>query len=107
MEVTPIKVSAMTYKPLEEGLAIKESGIHGQGLFATRDWKVGEVIGITHLQDERFQDGWCRTPAGGFINHSETPNLKIVNDNDMKYGKVLRHIKEGEEVTVFYHLYSI
>lgn len=96
-----------TFRPLREGLRIGESKINGQGLFATKDWKVGEVIGVTHLQDERFQDGWCRTATGGFINHSDTPNIKIVNDNDMKYGKALRHIFEGEEMTSFYHLYSI
>tara|TARA_R110001599_G_scaffold192108_1_gene387392 strand:+ start:1281 stop:1664 length:384 start_codon:yes stop_codon:yes gene_type:complete len=96
-----------TFRPLREGLRIRESNINGQGLFATRDWKVGEVIGITHLQDERFQDGWCRTATGGFINHSDTPNIKIVNDNDMKYGKVVRHIFDSEEMTSFYHLYSL
>ena len=97
----------MTYKPLEEGLAIKQSDIHGHGLFATREWAVGEMIGITHVQDERFQDGWSRTPTGGFLNHSEIPNVKIVTDHDMKRGKVLRHIREGEELTTLYHLYAI
>ena len=100
-------IDSPTFRPLREGLRIGESNIHGQGLFATREWKVGEVIGVTHLQDDRFQDGWCRTATGAFINHSDTPNIKIVNDNDLKYGKVLRAVKSGEEMTSFYHLYSI
>lgn len=96
-----------TFKPLVEGLRIGDSEIEGQGLFATRDWKVGESIGVTHLYDKRFKDEWCRTATGGFINHSESPNIKLVTDNDMKWGKVLRAVKKGEEMTTFYHIYSL
>ena len=96
-----------SFRPLKPYLTIMPSGIDGLGLFATEDIPVGEVIGITHVQDERFKDGHIRTATGAFINHSETPNLKLVNDGDMKYGKALRHIKKGEEITTTYTLYSL
>ena len=96
-----------TFKPLKEYLTIAPSTIDGLGLFASEDIPVGEVIGVTHVEDERFKDGYIRTATGAFINHSETPNIKLVNDGDMKYGKALRHIKKGEELTTLYHLYSL
>jgi SET domain-containing protein len=88
-------------------LTIYASLIEGLGLFAKEDIPEGEVIGVTHVQDERFKDGYIRTATGAFINHSENPNLELVNDNDMKYGKTLRKIKAGEEITTRYSIYSL
>ena len=52
------------YKPLSEGLTIKESGIHGVGIFATQDIPKGTRLGLSHMliDTEIF-----RTPLGGFI----------------------------------------
>ena len=36
------------YKPLPDGLIIKDSGIEGQGLFTTRELAVGCKLGISH-----------------------------------------------------------
>ena len=50
-----------------------------------------------------------RTPLGGFINHSETPNCEIKRFD----GTIVSHlfpikpIKAGEEITLKYTMYSV
>ena len=95
------------YKPLDDRLTIKPSGIDGLGLFAEEDLAVGENLGVSHIYDERFKNKFIRTPLGGFINHSDTPNLKAYIDADFRYIKTLRHIKAGEELTLEYNLYNV
>lgn len=95
------------YKPLDDRLTIKSSGIDGLGLFAEEEISVGEDLGISHVYDERFTNKFIRTPLGGFINHSDTPNLKAYLTADFRYIKTLRHIKAGEELTLEYNLYNV
>jgi hypothetical protein len=95
------------YKPLDDRLTIKSSGIDGLGLFAEEEISVGENLGVSHVYDERFKNQFIRTPLGGFINHSDTPNLKAYIDADFRYIKTLRHIKAGEELTLEYNLYNV
>jgi len=95
------------YKPLDDRLTIKSSTIEGLGLFATEELPVGENLGVSHVYDERFTNQFIRTPLGGFINHSDTPNLKAHIDADFRYIKTLRHIKAGEELTLEYNLYNV
>ena len=102
-----MKVKSKYYKPLDDRLTIKSSTIDGLGLFATEDLPVGENLGISHVYDERFTNQFIRTPLGGFINHSDTPNLKAYIDADFRYIKTLRHIKAGEELTLEYNLYNV
>ena len=70
----------MTYKPLPSYLTIKPSKIDGLGLFTLVDIDKGVNLGVTHIQVDLDQyphvDEIVRTPLGGFINHSDTPNLK-------------------------------
>ena len=66
------------YKPLPHNITIKESPIEGLGLFATEKITAQTLIGITHHADEHAEDGWIRTPLGGFINHSDEPNCEKV-----------------------------
>jgi len=95
------------YKPLDDRLTIKSSGIDGLGLFAEEEIAVGENLGISHVYDERFKNQFIRTPLGGFINHSDTPNLKAHLTADFRYITTLRHIKAGEELTLEYNLYNV
>mgnify|MGYP001165373817 CR=1 FL=1 len=97
----------MTYKPLPNYLTIKQSKVHGLGLFATEDLPVGLHIGITHVKDDRFEDGYIRTPLGGFFNHSEQPNVKAMPKDDYIILVVLKDIKAGEELVANYWLYKI
>lgn len=93
-----------TYRPLPEGLYIGNSAIEGNGLFTRKSFVAYHNFGTTHhLQGEEL----IRTPLGGFINHSKTPNCVITNFGDCK-SKVywllaIRYILPGEELTVNYY----
>ena len=100
----------MTYKPLSHRLTIKDSSIHGLGIFATEDIREGILLGTSHylLND----GGLLRTTLGGYYNHSEDPNAytRLVNPGLREHGmrfvelRTLRKIDKGEEITAFYQL---
>ena len=105
------------YNPLPHGLFIDESSINGQGLYTNVKLKRGSNLGISHIQvgKELF-----RTPLGGFINHSDSPNCtksmaRITNANDLSLKTdykiwrlfTLDDVKEGEELTLTYTFYTI
>lgn len=75
------------------------------GVFAKYDIPENYDFGITHVVDERFSDGYIRTPFGGFINHSFTPNCKIVEIEDTLHIKTIQNIVRGEELTMDYRPY--
>ena len=80
------------YRPLPDGLTIKNSPIEGLGLFATIDIKKSTFIGVTHIRDEQFENKYIRTPLGGFYNHSNDPTvIRMVTD-------VLPKLKFGDQV---------
>jgi SET domain-containing protein len=97
----------MMYRPLPEGLTIESSTIQGLGLFATTELTIGHEFGITHIQDERFPDGYIRTPLGGFFNHSITPNCEAYVDGQFIKLRTITELKCGDELTVLYWLYDI
>ena len=69
------------YRPLPDFLTIKKSPIEGLGLYSTQDIKANSFIGLTHVQDNNFDNGYIRTPLGGFYNHSNNPNVRrVVSD---------------------------
>ena len=91
------------YRPLPKGLTIQQSKIDGQGLFSKKLFGAGECFGLTHqFLNKKHQ--WVRTPLGGFINHSETPNCFINNEGSQRVLYSVRHIKKNEELTVYYRL---
>ena len=80
------------YKPLPKYLTIKKSPIEGLGLYATENIKVNTFIGLTHIQDENFENNYIRTPLGGFYNHSNEPNVRrVVSDSlpKLKSGDII------------------
>ena len=80
------------YKPLPNCLTIKESPIEGLGLYAKNNLKGISFIGLTHIQNNNFENGFIRTPLGGFYNHSNEPNIRrVVSD-------VLPRLKCGDPI---------
>ncbi|MEM0913287.1 MAG: SET domain-containing protein [Planctomycetota bacterium] len=85
---------------------VRDSPIHGKGLFAARTIDEGEVIGkiVGHLTTD---DGpyvlWVTEELGmevlndlRFINHSASPNAAYFDDGEVA---ALRTIQPGEEIT--------
>ena len=94
------------YRPLPTYLTIKSSTIDGLGLFTADDIDANFRIGLTHIKDHRFENGYSRTPLGGFFNHSEIPNCKVVYEGDFIFIETIREIKAGEELTAKYTFYN-
>ena len=98
------------YKPLPDGITIKESEVQGLGVFATMDFDADVILGIVHVDNKNFPHGYIRTASGAFYNHSETPNCKNVSgfwhQLPVKYLMTTRPIKAGEELTAKYTLYK-
>jgi hypothetical protein len=97
----------MSYRPLPEGLTIKDSSVHGLGLFATQDIVKGVELGITHVHDDKFENNYIRTPLGGFINHSDNPNAQLLSVGDVMRLTTIKFIKKGDELFTKYELYEI
>ena len=113
------------YKPLPSNLTINTSSIHDLGIFAKEDIPEQTELGMTHLELGKLI---LRTPLGGFINHSDTPNCvkssylltrqewnHRTNLPDEKYNHnfkkwnllTIKNIKKGEELTLKYTFYTV
>lgn len=89
-------------------LKIKESGIHGKGLFTAQFIKKGELIGI-YRGKECKRDGvyvlwvdniphYIRNKLR-YANHAKKPNAEVL-DGFYLYAK--RNIRSNEEITIHY-----
>ena len=105
------------YRPLPDGLTIKNSQIEGLGLFATVDIEKNTFIGVTHIRDEQFDNKYIRTPLGGFYNHSNDPTvMRMVSDTlpRLKFGDTIdpkmagKKIKDGktDRENMYYNLHE-
>ena len=99
----------MYCKPLPDNLTIKESNIEGLGLFSTCVIPKGTNLGISHVYNANFETSWIRTPLGGFINHSDDPNVVKWKDIITNYYHLvtINDIEPNKELTVKYTLYII
>ena len=98
-----------TYQPLPNSLHIGDSKIHGQGLIAKENIPNGTDLGVSHY---RKGDDVIRTPLGGFINHSEEPNMirkqiRIEPYWDKWTVTTTKDIKKGEVLTLKYTMYRV
>lgn len=94
------------YKALPLCVDVRKSE-NGNGIFAICPIPGGSVLGITHymLEEQERHDysmDAIRTPLGGLVNHSETPNAVLVPRLNVKEMWTSRPILEGEEITIFY-----
>jgi hypothetical protein len=97
-----IKVS--NYRPLPHFLTIKPSETEGLGLFSTQDLLPGTRLGPSHYILPVV--GLIRTPLGGFINHSDTPNCTKVDFQGYSEIITKEHIKAGDELLLKYKMYD-
>ena len=105
------------YRPLPDGLTIKNSPLEGLGLFSNIDIKINSFIGVTHIRDEQFENKYIRTPLGGFYNHSNSPTvIRMVSDflPRLKFGDIIdpnmtgKKIKDGktDRENMYYNLHE-
>ena len=92
------------YRPLPDNLTIKKSNVEGLGLFTTENVEAEHIFGVTHIQNTEFENGYIRTPLGGFINNSDKPNCVLVFDGDYLKLKSIDFIRDGEEITLKYQM---
>lgn len=104
------KTSADTEKSNNKILYVKESHIHGKGLFAKRNIKQGQVIGYIK-GTPTTADGphvlWLNGTEEGvvvecdlkYINHNSNPNACYYDDLTVV---ALRDIEKDEEITHHY-----
>ena len=95
-----------TYRPLPEKVTIKPSDIEGLGLFCIEPIAEGIYLGVTHVG---MGTTLIRTPLGGFINHSATPNCELRDSTQFGGSQILvtvNPISEGEELTLTYNMYD-
>ena len=97
----------MTYRPLPAFLEIRRSEVDGLGLFTNKSIPKGTELGITHIRDDRFQNGYIRTPLGGFFNHSDKPNCEAYIEEDLIKLKTIKKVEKDKELTAFYWLYKL
>ena len=95
------------YRPLPKCLTIKQSKIEGLGLFAKERIMKDTVLGVSHVKLESAEDGYLRTPLGGFINHSDDPNCVKWCEDDKYFVKTIRPIHTGEELFLKYTFYDV
>jgi len=96
-----------TYRPLPDSLTIGQSKIEGLGLFAIQNIDSGVDLGLTHIPNCYYENGYIRTPLGGFINHSDTPNCKLHEDDTGRLSlRTVNDIVADDEITVKYNLYT-
>ena len=90
-----------------------KSQIHGHGVFARGNLKAGRHLRIPYarLDDEDTEviwnnsfDGWYPSPEipWAYLNHSDTPNAAVVQDECKLLLEPLRDIARGEEITIDY-----
>jgi uncharacterized protein len=99
-------------------ILVKNSRIHGQGVFAARDIRLGDIVidweqcteilteaavkklSVVERKRVSFIDGEfiLFKPPACWVNHSCDANARGINKRDV----AIRPIKEGEEITVNY-----
>ena len=103
---------------------VKQSPLHGKGVFATRNITKGELLVNSHMAlihvNENLPevlatlqfpwtdeyDAICISDAGSFFNHSSQPNAKV---EDRDFTNLVQtfvaetDIAKGTEITIYYN----
>ncbi len=100
-----------TFRGLPPGLKIMDTYIGEEissnienGLWAISPFRKGQIFGVTHIPDPRFENGLIRTGLGSFVNcNVETPNTALVKDDTgLIYLVAIKDIPAYTELTCNY-----
>ncbi|MBE9237921.1 SET domain-containing protein-lysine N-methyltransferase [Anabaena aphanizomenioides LEGE 00250] len=106
-------------------LVVRDTEIKGRGVFAQRDFELGEIIDIanvivipkqqvkliTHTVLCNYYFGWHGESGaialgyGSLFNHSYQPNALYVKKFDQQVIEIIayKYIREGQEITINYN----
>ena len=93
---------------LNESLELKESPVHGVGLFALQDIPKATTLHSTHvyLKSKNFlgqETGWINIGPNNLANHSKkNENCRITQKDNFKELVTTSDIKAGQELFVDY-----
>ncbi len=89
---------------LNELYQVKKSKIHGNGVFATRDFHEEEFINVVAIMHNvRAEDNnFIISDFGKLINHSYEPNGELRDNAGVYTMYATQKIKDGDEMTVDY-----
>jgi len=97
MKKLDIYLNEIYSKSLQNNYVIRPSSIHGNGVFAKKDFKKGEFIN-TH-----FEPGEKITGFGANLNHCPNPNARSIKQGDGGYKTYAeKNIAQDDEVTLDY-----
>jgi hypothetical protein len=82
---------------------ISKSKLGGKGVFAPKDLKKGDTIGLLHTIIE-LGDKYEFTELGKMHNHNDEPNCHNEKIKNKRYLVASENIKKGEELTTDYRL---
>ena len=89
------------YRPLPDTLTISLSPIHGHGIVTTKPIPDNTCLGLSHIRSPEL----IRTPLGGYINHSDTPNCVVISEGNRDYIYTTENIPKNTEITLTYRTY--
>jgi RimJ/RimL family protein N-acetyltransferase len=94
------------FAPEEHDLKIEKSDIHHMGVFAQKKIPKGTNIGLAFEKIDNTGNpdiDLKRTKLGRYVNHSSSPNLNLVKDDNSYFFITSRDIDKKEELFVDYH----
>ena len=87
--------SDLVAMPPEYAVELRESKLHGKGLFALKEFNKGDIVCAGRLNGNR-------TPGGRYINHSFDSNIMPEKVDDDNFAIAKRTIYTNEELLVDY-----
>lgn len=90
-------------KDTDKKYYVDNSDLGGRGVFAKKDLKKGETIGLLHTIKKMHVD-YDFTELGRMHNHKDEPNCHNEKVDNKRYLVASRNIKKGEELTTDYRL---
>lgn len=101
MNVNQLVLESLNYE-------IKPSGISGKGVFAKIPLSSNVNLGtafIKHKNTTNPDVDYSRTDLGAFVNHSISPNIKIVKSGKIYLYVTTTFIKKGQELLIDYRTF--
>ena len=87
---------------LADCVSMRNSNIHGIGIFADVEIEANTVIQKTHFEHKQY--GWINLIPNSKFNHSKiNANCKLVQNGDFKELVTLRLIEKDEEILADYN----